>query len=478
MSYKDGYAKGLAIGGAFLNLGSAFAGNARAQEKDALDAEKLEREKRVKAAAMGMIESPDSFDSTGLSSGERFDAAVHAAELTAAKQRNDSGVMKLRVQKRANNYGAMRADAQVMNNLLSSGDVEAASYKAKEAFAKIKDGWTAEIHKSEAANAPNTFTLTNQFTGETKTYPVNDEYMKEAAGYINRYRDSPKEADAIDRVTQAYIREENLNSMKNAEEIYSKDGKEFLGYTFSSYKKDEDGISFTEQQERVFLSPGLQPITEAALPGDYTTKKRAQGQADIAKSQYIQKKAILGGRNLTTPKLDKTFRTEGGKTLAPDAVGGYPEVPPGMVPKQNGRLTSVRDAKTGKSQQMTVKQVRANLKEAKAILKSVKDDAGNTFILPSLEQLQGASQEDKETVLGKIERLAGDPKRSEAVRTAANRVLSYLGALGITQTAGQAIGGGAPVGSGANAGKSWKDIREDLIRTKQGSQSPEPATLQ
>jgi len=454
--------RGVQQGSFWLGLGQMFAKGMSQQEDAARKTGVLEREKRAKVTAMEMVNNPNSYTPPkNMSRDELFDATVHAAALTAAKQRNEIGATKLRVQKRFDNYEAMRADAQVMNNLLANGDIRAASYKAKDAFESIDDGWTADIHESEAANAPHTFTLTNQHTGETKTFPINKEYIKEAASYINRYRDSPQEADSMARSVQAYRRKQNLENMKNAEEMYSKDGNKFLGYTFSKFKKDKDGILVTGDQERVFLNPNMQPINEAVLP-EYTTKQRAQNRADISASQAKEEKSsrLIAGAGRVMPGSGQ--RLEDGSIAGKDTLG-LPATAPadqagGLVLKgkeKEGEAKIPVKTTGGKVEHKTPDQLYKRIKMNQSALEGAKDSSGGVMVFPKVENFNAASPEEKETELARYERLSRDTRnQTEKVRSAAKQVLHDLQALGAISTddwggektlKGKVVGGASPL---------------------------------
>ena len=318
------------------------------------------------------------------------------------------------------------------------------------------------------------------------------------------------------------VRDYNRVAMKPKTWVNEKGESIFVQENLAEYDPDTGAINHVNKYFET--ATGLTPIPpETVKAGGFAPVEKAENEAKV-------KKAQLGGELADTQReslgqvdpatvIPNRAGSFTGKTIGGGFVSGD-EVPATAIPAEKSKYNQVvtknneyayskepgaeskeqvvytgikaptkagkseeakiqvRDAKTGKAQQMTIKQVRANLKEAKAILKSVKDDSGNTFVLPNLKQLQSASPEDKETVIAKIERLSTDTKQSQVVRTAANQVLNYLEALGVTQTAGQAIGGGSTPGTGGQKAPSWKDIREDLLRLKQGNRPPEPATLQ
>jgi len=484
MSYKEG----IQIGNALMGIGGALSETMRKQDEAKVKAEERELEKQSDIDAAKALKDPEHLSS--VPEDRQLAVLTKIAKVKADEYRASKEGIELEGLRRKNNYEKVRETNMVAQNLYANGDYNSAAEKLSEGYGYLNDHWGAKIEKTTDAGTPGNVTLKHQFTGETKKFPITKKGVGEALGYFGKFGD-PKIYDALEQRNKAFVQQYNIEAADKAEVVFDQNNKK-VGQLVRYINKDQDGNYDLDKGPQAFLfaKGKLQQMDE--LPEGWTTEKAAKSEADIAKAGFQKKQAQLGGQALGTPDYAHAFQTEGGETVAPVIGGGYGKVNPSMAKREKPHIlgtttdeegnvqalvqedpysSKVTASKTGikaakkegesvvnvrignsdKTRQMPEKTVRKNLDEAKKSLEAVKDKSGNPFTLPSLDELDSASQGDKETVLTKIERISKDTtNQTPTVRSAARNALNYLEALGITT-------GETSSAAGKKTKSSWKD---------------------
>lgn len=456
MSFKQG----LAIGGAMSRFGSSMANTFAYQRREAESLEEKEADKQVNEYAAQLAQNPDQFDLSQVPEDKQLAVLSRAAAGVADKERLSMANIEREGKLRAARFNKLKELNQVAGTLINKGDYTSAAFKLAEAYNEVPDGWKAEVGRpvdiEAGESAPKSITLKHLYTGEARDIPITKEAVNEAFAYVDTFSNDPKEFNAIAERDKAYVIQHNAEAYKNAENVYD-DKNQKVGQALHMYPKDETGRYNVEDGPQMFLfSQGeLRPVDQ--LPEGWTTQKIAQEKGQIAQAGLTEQKSKLIGGNLQTPQVDKAFETQGGKIMAPDAVGGFHKIPAAQAPapktvagKEGSAVLNVK-MPDGSTAQMTETAVRKNLAEAKKILEGVKDSSGNKIlgILGSMEdlaqKLESGEPEEKEMLLEKISRLADDKDKAPRVRQAAKNTLSYLDALGITAS-----------GTGAGGTPDWR----------------------
>ena len=512
MSYRSG----MAIGQGLASIGFGLAGAFKRQDQEANRAEehKWKQEDRAKdqgaeEVAAALSNDPNA-DLSKYDPVTRFRGMGRLADQKQKEFRVSKEGMALEREKMAMSVQRVQNLGKQYEVARSQGDDKGAEHIALTLL-----GHHARNGARSIEDLGNGKVLVKHLDGSKRELPKPS--LKELDGMVRAYLADPKTHINQRLAEQEQIRENNARVIQDAQEWTNPQGQRIVAATGfidpetrerKNQYLSENNEFLTEEQVK---AGGFKPtrvwedrakVEKAKLGGDLArTQRQSLGQVDPASvfpnraGSYTGK--TIGGGYVSGDKVPETaIPAEDAKynqvTTGEGTYGFIKKPGPGSTeqfidtgvkaPAKEGKAEDVklpvRNSRTGKIEEKTAKEIRANLKEAKAVLKSVKDDSGNMFVLPSVSQLEKASPEEKETVLAKIERLSTDTRQSQTVRSAAKQVLNYLEALGITQSAEQAIGGASHVGNGANADKSWKAIREDLIRLKQGDQKPVPATLQ
>ncbi len=287
------------------------------------------------------------------------------------------------------------------------------------------------------------------------------------------------------------IREQNFKATNNAELWINANGQEVIA---AVGMVDPDT---REIKNQFYDAKTMQPVDENQVKsGGFQSPKISKDRATHAKASYETEQAEHSQHNLSTVDPKTVFQNQAGGYIGQTRGGSVKSIPGdiaqemmpqeqsqyGMVQNEQGEYThikkpgkfetkgvigtgvkaptkagadnkiyTIRNAITGAVTQESGGEIRKNLKETKAILKDVKDDNGNSFILPDYESFMKSSEKAKETILGRIKRLSQDTKQAPEVRAAAGQALGYLEALGVVP----------------QMGGDWKSVREDLLKSAQ-----------
>ena len=473
------YRQGLAIGESLAGIGGMIGGIKRQQA----DTEILERERRVKGAAHAMGGDPNYQFGDDMPDDEKFDALAYRAKQVAEEQRNTSDAIMIRGKERAEKWKNLNELRHTLTNEVNSGNLKNAAYVAAKTNTLIPNNVTATV---EEGGDGLFIVAKNVATGETKNIPWNEETAKQAVDYANQYRDE-KFFDDTDRTVHKFKIEKNFQSMiKGRKKLIDKNTKEVVGYEYEQFGKN--GSLFTDDVQTVRKFANGEDIPADQL-SNLTTVDDAEAKSKYAKSQYETKLAEQSAFNLDTVDPKSVIQNQAGGYTGETRGGSVKTIPTDiareMLPKEDpkynmvqnetgeytylqhpdqsgktraigtgvkspakegdgGKVYTVKNPVTRQEAQLTGKEIRANLKEAKAMLKDVKDDNGNSLLIPDYEAYINSSKKEKETVIGRIKRIAENSKNPPE-RAVAGQVLGYLEALGISK-------GSKP---------SWKDLVSD-----------------
>ncbi len=472
MSYRSG----MTIGQGLASIGFGLASTFRQQEQELIKAEEHKwkqedrtRDQAAEEVAASLAKDPKAdlskYDAVTKFKGAGIFADHQQKQYRASKEgmafeREKAAMSVQRINDLGTQYEAARAqkDDAAAEHIV----FKLMAHHARNGILSVDDAGDGKNIKLELLD------------GTTRTMPkpsldVMDKMVK-------AYLFNPSTHNTQRLAEQEFIREHNYKVSQSPEEWTNKNGQRIVvtkGYIDPETRKrrteyvDEDLQPLTEEQAK---DGGFKPaqmwedrakVAKAKLGGDLATMQRGvldqpdprtvfQNQAGGVSGRTIGGGVVTGKQipqtaipaeesqynQVTTEQGDYGFIKKPGKTAKELFVDTGVKAPQKDVSADNTKI-SVKDAGTGKERQMTIGQVRKNLEQAKDILKAAKDDKGNMFILPSVEQFKDASEGEKEIILAKIERLARDTKQSPAVRTASKQALNYLEALGITQGEGQ-----------------------------------------
>jgi len=463
------------VGFDILQAGLSFAGVMRGQKRDAMVSEAVEREKRVKSAAYSMFKDPE-FDMGDAPLDEKFDASREAAIIKSDTMRKDIDYEKQKAIKRSALRQEYLDGIQKAELAINSGDVRTAGKIVAGVSKYAPTGWNAEFREDDKGNE--ILYGTNSFTGETKEIPVTKDGLTPIIEQGKKWRDT-EDYDTAAKSADNERRKLNEELTKKREVLFDPDTKRPIGLRHEVLIPSDDG-SFAVQRRWVYLDQNLQTVSPDAFKGavpESQIKGEAEyskAEADKATSQFQAKRARLAGQNLTTPEWEKTFRTQGGQYLAPNAVGGYVPVSASMakqekphfiggtftdeggnvqalaqtdpystrltkvntgvkvVPKE-GSQVSVQDPDTGKQiliPKGQAKQLDNQLKMAKELLADVKDDKGNSLSL-LLEEPSDMNPKKGEMLVDKLNRIIQDPKASKEAKYAAGSAKFVYQAYGV-----------------------------------------------
>lgn len=448
---------GMQIGYGLANMGNTLAGVFNEQNAKA-------DEEATYTLAQQMMTNPDEVNYKDYSAKQQLKAMSLAADTEMKKFRASEAGRREEAQEMALSAQRLKELEKNYKASRSAGDEEAAKNFGKQYVFHARNGVAGFKEKGDGKVE---LRLLNGETREEEWDLDKVDKFVEAYGKNENVHFQNRVAE------KTYIKENNLNAMMNPETWYNENGEEIVvqkGLTdpvtriqFNLYSKTNPETGIVERISN-----------EEVAKGGYKPPEVWGGKEKVARSQYNTKLAGTKQKAIGTPDLSQTVQTERG-AMAPTIGGGqYAPVPEGQTPKQKPRILGtvadeqgqvralaqedpystdvtpvdtgvkksgkkedkvypVKDPRTGETVQMGDKELRANLKEAKALLKTVKDDAGLSLVLPDLDDWETMSNKKKETILGKVVRLAADESQPPQVQDAAVRVLTYLEALGITQ---------------------------------------------
>jgi len=486
-----------------LSLAGTIGGMMHRKKQDALEAEALEREKRVKGASQSLIENKD-YDLSELNLDEKYDVSRNVAIHQSDQLRMDREFEMQKAKKRSNSRNQYLDGLNKAEMALNNGDAKTAAYLLAEVSPHAPTGWGGEVQ--EDPETGEMFLMAkNRLTEETESIPVTEESIRGMVNNGKKWRSVP-DFDEASKLTDRGRRELNETLSGEREILRDKAGNP-RGVRYQELTQDETG-ALTQDRRWVYRDENLQEVPaeqmaeftpDGDLKGREDMAKRretiANAGANFAKAGLEKEKAVIGRSNLFQPDPGSVYQNQAGgfigktgggqiqqfsegqaKELMPMEESKYNQVTaadgeytfikqPGSsrqekvvktdvkAPgKSDDQIYTVRNRATGRESQLTEKQIRANMKANISLLKEAKTDNRFRF---DMDQYLDAAPEIKKTMLGHIEELMRDANQSSRIRDAAGQILGSMEALGMT--------GGA---SSANGGLNRSSIKSYLDRAK------------
>lgn len=452
---------GLQIGQSLMGMGLGLARGIRDQKEAEQEQADKQSEEKIYTLAEQILQNPEAAKSQEYTPKEKLKAMAVAADTTMDEYRQSEAGRNQEMEEMALSYQRVANLGRQYKALRDAGDDES----AKEVLKKF-------VH--HARNGVTGFKETGEGQVELELLDGSKRKMNydlnQGDAFVNAYLKDESTHFKNRAAEKAFIQENNRKAMLSPETWVNEQGQTI---------EVQKGLIDPQHRIRYNLYYATDPKTGELAPldsksvaeGGFRPVKGWEAREKVAKSQYETdvykaKRGVIGQADPT-----KAVKTNQG-WVAPTNIGGVTQIPESQAPAQKPRIIgtvadeqgqmkalaqkdpystevtavdtgvkkdrkdkvyTVTDLASGEKVQMTAKEIRANLKEAKALLKNVKDDSGMNLIIPDVEDWDNMNNKKKETILGKVVRLASDTSQPSQVQDAAVKVLAYLEALGITK---------------------------------------------